>query len=440
MLFNNPQSKNWGFFHLYLSKKNLYLDKNIKIMSKIKILVIPPDKTGVGKFRMSNPFIYLQENYSDEFHIDIKYDIPNNDDEFNDYQIVVTHSFIHGTLDINQNIKRVEWLKNKGVIVIIDTDDYWDLDMRHPMFIYAKQSKVTENRIKWLKSASYITTTTPFFKNTIIKKLNFKDVEVFPNAIDDEESQFQPKPTKSDRLRFGWLGGSSHEYDINLLESGIHTTLNQFSDKTQFVLCGFDLRGKIREYNKENGQVNERDLRPEETVWYRYENVFTKRYTALDDDYVKYLKLYKEIEYNDLDKPYRRIWTRPVNTYANNYNNFDVSLSPLVESLFNNNKSQLKVIEAGFHKKALIASETNPYTIDLINAYGHGGEYNDKGNALLVSPSKNHKDWGKHMVRLIKNPNLVEDLGEKLYETVKDTYSLKNVTKDRAEWLKSLIK
>ncbi len=123
--------------------------------------------------------------------------------------------------------------------------------------------------------------------------------------------------------------------------------------------------------------------------------------------------MYKEIEYNDLDKQIKKNWTRPVNTYANNYNNFDVSLAPLVESLFNNNKSQLKVIEAGFHKKALIASETNPYTIDLINAYGHGGEYNDKGNALLVSPSKNHKDWGKHMVRLIKNPNLVEDLVRK---------------------------
>lgn len=409
-------------------------------MSKIKILVIPPDKTGVGKFRMSNPFIYLQENYPDDFHIDIKYEVPNNDEEFNDYQIIVTHSFIHNSLNINENISRVEWLKKKGIVVVIDTDDYWELDFRHPMYGYAKQMKVNETKINWLKSASYITTTTPFFKNTIIKKLQFNNVEVFPNAIDEDESQFQPNPTKSDRLRFGWLGGSSHEHDINLLESGIHTTLNQYSDKIQFVLCGFDLRGKVREYNKDTKQVTERDLKPQETVWYKYENIFTKKYTSLDPEYVKYLQLYKEINYDDLDKPYRRIWTRPVNTYANNYNNFDVSLAPLVESLFNNNKSQLKVIEAGFHKKALIASETNPYTIDLINAIDFGGGYNDKGNALLVSPSKNHKDWGKHMVRLIKNPNLVTDLGEKLYETVKDTYSLKKVTKDRADWLKTIVK
>jgi hypothetical protein len=35
---------------------------------------------------------------------------------------------------------------------------------------------------------------------------------------------------------------------------------------------------------------------------------------------------------------------------------------------------------------------------------------------------------------------LVTDLGERLYETVKDKYDLNQVTKTRAEWYKSLIK
>jgi len=41
---------------------------------------------------------------------------------------------------------------------------------------------------------------------------------------------------------------------------------------------------------------------------------------------------------------------------------------------------------------------------------------------------------------LVQNPNLIQDMGERLYETVKDTYDLKNVTKERAEWYKTLIK
>ena len=42
--------------------------------------------------------------------------------------------------------------------------------------------------------------------------------------------------------------------------------------------------------------------------------------------------------------------------------------------------------------------------------------------------------------KLIDNPNWAYDLGQRLYETVKDTYDLNKVTKDRAELYKSLIK
>lgn len=64
--------------------------------------------------------------------------------------------------------------------------------------------------------ADYVTTTTPLFANEI-KKHN-KNVFVIPNAINPEEKQFIPQPTKSDRLRFGIIYGSSHEHDIALLE------------------------------------------------------------------------------------------------------------------------------------------------------------------------------------------------------------------------------
>jgi hypothetical protein len=43
------------------------------------------------------------------------------------------------------------------------------------------------------------------------------------------------------------------------------------------------------------------------------------------------------------------------------------------------------------------------------------------------------------MEKLIKNPNMAKDMGERLYETVKDTYDLNIVTKDRAEFYKSIL-
>ena len=409
-------------------------------MSKIRILAIPPDNYGVGKYRIINPYIYLQEHYPDDFHIDLKADVEDVDTEFTDYDIIVMHSFIHNKISPEKNLERIKWLKNKGKIVIIDFDDYWEPDMRHPMFLQARSSGIAKMKMDLIRLGNYITVPTPIYQNTIHKKFGLNNVVVFPNAVDETEAQFKPNPIPSDKIRFTWLGGSSHLPDIELLRNGISRMYNEYKDKIQFILCGFDLRGTITEINKQTQEKKTRDIKPEEIVWFKYEQIFTNNYTELDNDYINFLKLFKEVEYNDKDKPYIRRWTKEINTYATNYNYSDVSLAPLFVSTFNGNKSSLKAIEAGFFKKALIASKTNPYTLDLISAIENGGTFNPKGNALLVDPSKNHKQWHQHMKRLVENPNMIEDLGNKLYETVKDTYSLKKVTKDRMEFLKSIIK
>ena len=106
--------------------------------------------------------------------------------------------------------------------------------------------------------------------------------------------------------------------------------------------------------------------------------------------------------------------------------------------MFDRMKSQLKVIEAGFYKKAIIASNIGPYTIDLKHGMKNG-EFTD-GNALLVDEVKNHSDWAKYIKKLVENPNMITDLGERLYETVSQRYDLNIVTKTRAEFYKTLIK
>jgi glycosyltransferase involved in cell wall biosynthesis len=409
-------------------------------MSKIQILAIPPDNHGVGKYRIISPYTYIQENYPDDFHIDIKIDVPDDDKEFDDYDIIVLHTFIHNKVSPERNLERIKWLRNKGKVLIVDFDDYWEPDMRHPMYAQTKVSGVPKMKIDLLKSCEYVTVTTPIYRDTMIKKFGFNNVYVFPNAIDPNEPQFKLSNIPSEKTRFGWLGGSSHYFDIELLKNGISSILDTYKEKVQFVLCGFDLRGTITEVNRETNEKKTRNILPEETVWSKYEKIFTNNYSVIDKDYINFLKTYKEIDYNDAEKPYIRRWTKKINQYATNYNYFDVSLAPLVPTIFNANKSQLKAIESGFFKKPIIASETDPYTLDLISAVDKGGGINPKGNALLVSPQKNHKQWAQHMKRLIENPNMIEDLGNKLYETVHIKYSLQKVCEDRAQFFKSINK
>ena len=785
-------------------------------MSKIKILAIPSDKFGVGKFRILDPFRYIGDNYSDEIHVDISFNPEDNDDFFKDYNVVVFHSFVVPTTH-EANIARIKWLKEKGIKTVMDIDDLWFVDMRHPMYHQVKEHKIGEKKIEMLRLVDHITTTTTIFANTIKEKLGLKNTTIFPNAVNHEEPQFQPKPFKSDKIRFGWLGGScmtpdteiltdngwirfdqldktekvatlnpntneieyhkpsgyicepfkgnlncgknklieyevtpnhnmyaseikhlghkklnlglvqsekihgknfhvkrdaiwngiekefftlpsiefyeeleletseidniiskkfikttrlfnkygnekefemddwlkffgfwmaegwtsktkglhqvgiaqikdnnyletmfnllekmgfkpiyskdkkqirifdkqlwyylsqfgyandkfipkdlkelssrqlniflewfingdgnienniykrkrawsssksliddlqeislkiglpstiknrgkrtsyikgrqiinqfdsyqinfsknpniskhnkstplvksneqyqryyngfvycvevtnhiiyvrrngkpfwignSHLHDLELLRNGISSIQHEKPENTQFVLCGFDTRGTVSEFNPDTKQVTQRPIKPEETVWYKYEQIFTDNYRVTNPTYETYLKSFTPSpEYKDDNETYRRRWTLDVAKYAINYNYFDISLAPLAESHFNANKSQLKVIEAGFHKKALIASNVKPYNLDLISAVD-SGKFNDKGNALLVDPNRNHKDWGKHMKRLVDNPNMIEDLGNRLYETVKDKFALRNVCKDRVEFFKTI--
>ena len=404
-------------------------------MSKIKVLVVPSDRTGVGKFRSVDPHVFLQNLYGDDFHVDIDYEPSYDDMNFwSQYQIVTFHRSIGP--DFERANELIQKLNSLGIITIADIDDYWMPGKEHPIHDIIKFNKINEKIVANLKVASYVTTTTEIFANEI-RKIN-KNVAVFPNAINPNEPQFKEPTLESDRLRVGWLGGSSHLHDIQLLDQPFGKITN-LKDKLQFVLCGFDTRGSVTEINQQTGEHKKRDILPHETVWAQYEKIFTQNHSLVSEEYKKYLLKYtQEVYPNQYNESYVRVWTQPVTSYAKNYSKFDVSLAPIKNTMFNRMKSQLKVIEAGFYKKALIASDLGPYTIDLKHCLDHGNFVD--GNAMLVNENRNHSDWAKYIKKLVENPNLVKDMGERLYETVKDTYDLNTVTKNRAEYYKSLIK
>jgi len=400
-------------------------------MSKLNLLVLPSDRTGVGKYRSVDPHRYLSEKFSDEFNVTIDYEPDiNNDDYWKNYDIVHFHRVIGN--NYNQTPIILEKLKGWGIKTILDIDDYWLPGREHPAYniiaVHEIHKKIMEN----IRHAQYVCTTTDIFAEEI-RKIN-KNVFVVPNAVDVEEEQFKQDTSPSDKVRFGWLGGSSHLHDIMLLD-GCNSKLSDLKDKFEFYLCGFDTRGSITEIDPKTKESRKRDIQPKETVWFKYEQILTNNYYMVDKNHVDKLMEFNNSNYTE-DSFYKRVWTAPITEYAKNYSMFDVSLAPLKDTLFNRLKSQLKVIEAGFYKKALIASNISPYTIDLKHSLDKGNFID--GNALLVDKHRNKSDWAKYMKKLIQNPNFVTDLGERLYETVNGKYDLKSATELRREIYKTL--
>jgi len=398
-------------------------------MNKLKVLVIPSDRTGVSFFRSTIPHLALENNYPDEFHVDIDYEPQlNNDQWLKQYDIIHYHRTM-GPYEMMKDLNAK--LKDLGIVSIMDLDDYWAPGMHHPAYHLIKNSEMDKKVVENLKLAQYITTTTPIFAKEI-SKLN-KNVFVLPNAIDPTEDQFIPKLEPSNRIRIGWLGGSSHLSDLQILKNVMSKLKGDgLLDKVQFVLCGFDIRGAHTDIDPVTKQQTQRAITPKESVWYLYEKIFTDDYKLISPEYKEFLMKFTQEEYpNIMNEPYRRVWTKHISTYATNYNLFDISLAPIEENIFNQVKSQLKVIESGFHKKAIIAQNYGPYKIDLKNALKYGGGFDFTANSILVDSNRNHKDWYVALKKLILNPDLVTALQENLYNTVKDKYSINKVTEDR---------
>ncbi len=400
-------------------------------MRKIKVLVVPSDREGVGYFRSIKPHVHMRENYADLFDIDIEFDpsiADGNDEWLTDYDIIHYHKTLGETEKLPNLLEKLD---KAGVVTIMDIDDHWVLSPYHPNYATNKVKGLEKEGLHHIKIAKHITTTTSLFADEIRK--HSKNVYVIPNAIDPDEKQFKPQHEPSDRIRIGWLGGSTHVKDLEILKGMVGRCKNDgLLDKIQFVLCGFSVDGHANIINKKTGEIVKRSIKPTESQWFEYEKIFTDDYKIVSKPYKDFLLSFSKQEYPHVaNEAYRRVWSLPVSHYALNYRLFDIALAPLHESMFNQCKSQLKILEAGFHKKAIIAQDFGPYRLDTVNAYGSHGEWNPEGNCVLIDSRKNTKDWYKFIKYLVDSPELIQQLGSNLYETVKETYSIKKVTEDR---------
>lgn len=403
---------------------------------KVRILVIASDNFGVGRFRSIWPHTWIGEHYNDIFDVEIHVGFPkveNLEEYLSKFDILHLHK------QIDKEGKVVEMAKFLGLKVIVDVDDNWSLSPQHPMYASARAEHWEIPIINHLKAADLCTTTTELFANEI--KRHNKNVAVFPNAINPEMEQFKPKDNPSDLIRFGMICGSSHLYDIKLLQGLTDKLKPEILDKIQFVLCGFDTRGTRTIRYQDTGRVETRPIQPQESVWYEYEKIFTSNYKIVTPQHKEFLmKFFPQVEYPNVSKEhYRRIWTLPIDEYAAHYNNIDVLLVPLEETNFNKVKSQLKVIEAGFFNKGIIASNFGPYTIDLKSMITKGNEFHEDGNALLCDKNKGVKQWAKYITYLVENPDVLAKMRENLHNTVKDTYSISTVCKARAQKYLELV-
>lgn len=407
------------------------------------MLFCPSDRSGVGHFRSIWPAQHLKRNHSDEVevHIDAS---PNVEDinELAKYDIIHFHRML-GPYETTERL--FGELKKRGVTLVMDIDDYWmppPTHHLHPIIVSEKMDKKIENN---LRLSDYVTCTTTIFAD-IISKFN-PNVLVIPNALNMEEPMWKSSvvPNTSGKARVSWIGGSSHYYDLIKIKDSMASLISDstMKDRFQFVMCGFDIRGSITEIDPENNK-RVRTIRKDETIWLDFERIFTNDYKLIGDaDYESWLKRIENKAYPEMDKKnYVRRWTLPLTQYGKHYDYCDICLAPLAENyqhksekgqisykenMFNKAKSELKIIESGMKKKALIAQDYGIYK-ELLE---------DGVTGILVNDDK--KGWHKAIKSLVNNEGLRNELANNLHEFVKDKYNINTVNKQRLQIYKDMM-
>ena len=418
---------------------------------KIKILIIYTDTIGgVGFFRSVQPHEKLVEMYPDDFEVDAMIS-PNfqNLELFRKYDIIHFHRGVFFTLKEEQKTfeKALQFFKENNITTIMDIDDYWKLGVHHPQHknrvSFLKNENICdfEEVIKTnLKMSDYVTTTTKLFSNAL-KPFN-DNVVIFPNAIDPTDERFIVHKEKCDKLRIGFIMGSTHEADLETMSGFVDKLPKDVLDKIELVLCGFDNRGRVIVGYDENGFEKSRPMLPQEGVWYRYEKLITNNYKIISPQYKQFLEQFIPNSVYPLceQEGYKRCWTKDMNHYYQHYKEVDVLLAPLKDNEFNYLKSELKPVECCFSHTAFVGSNFGPYTIGTKSIFKKGGEIDPDGNCILIDENRAHKDWAKAIEKLVKHPEYVKLLQDNLYRDFHEKYDLRNVTQQRAEFYKTIIK
>jgi hypothetical protein len=346
-----------------------------------KIAVHIADNSGVTFHRLATKFTYMGDNHND-IDIFIFYDVDDISD-FNEFDYVIFNR--HIDKKSGNSIELVNKIRNTRCKIILDMDDHYQLHRTHLM--YEDYDHYKKDVIYSIKNADYIIVTHQHMLNTFSKDFNISKSKFFisPNSIDTTQSQFQPLDNYiQDRIRFGWSGSVTHFDDILLMYDSIYQLyVGEHKDNIEILYGGYVKDDKVSEAmlgvlsGKGRADIDQFNIYPSTSIL----------------------------------------------EYANFYKLINVGLIPLVDTEFNKMKSNLKLLEIGAHKKGLICQNIHPYD-DILT---------DK-NCIKINKKR---EWYWAFDKYIKNPNMIIDHGEQLFEDVQK-YNIDVVVNDLYQFLKNL--
>ena len=292
----------------------------------MRILAITSKFSGVGYHRIMLPLVHMQKDYC------LITDTLSEEIVAKGWDIFLMNRFL---ADINiQDI--IDWRKKYGFKLVVDNDDFWQLDPTHVLYHRYEANGITDRILQYIKIADLNTCTHERLAEAIYQYN--PNVEILPNALPYGEEQFLDNKIESDKLRLFWAGSGTHEKDLKILKEPLKRLIGK---NVKMILAG---------YNESEGDI------------WNYMAYYFSAGRKLDTHIYRYTDV-----------------TRYMAAYADS----DVSLIPLVESKFNGMKSNLKVLETAAKKNPAIVSNVHPYKDLPVLYVNKQSDWNKHINSLL---------------------------------------------------------
>jgi glycosyltransferase involved in cell wall biosynthesis len=263
-----------------------------------------------------------------------------------------------------------KWFKANNIKLVVDLDDRWELPwIRNHATVYNTVSR--KYIVNTIQVADIVWTASNFLNREVRRVFGKKHVYTIYNGIDPRLEGWKPVKKNWSGVRFGYFGALHHDEDIAPLRG-------LFADK----------------------------------------HMKTIEFDVPSD--------YKHIPYYEVFGG-EKLTTKPlpVNKYQTLYDDIDVSIAPLANTNFNRCKSALKIMEAGFKKCAIIASDVSVYR-DVV----------EHGKTGLLCRTRD--DWKREIDGMTKEK--AEDLTEAMYDVCMDNYTVSRINEVRLNSIRDYIK
>lgn len=269
----------------------------------MRILAFTSKESGVGYHRIMMPLVNMKKDYC------LITDTISEEILSQNFDLIILNRML-----VSVSAEDLVQIRNKyGCKIIVDNDDYWNLDPYHLLYERYILNNIPEKILSYIKIADACTCTHERLADEIYKYN--RNVHIVPNAIPFGEEQFIEIKKPSEKVRLFWSGSGTHAKDMEILANPMRR-------------INFPVRTVIAGYNE-----------MEKPVWDRMITHFTNG-----------LKLNPTI-YNYSE----------VTSYMAAYCDSDISLIPLQETKFNSMKSNLKVLETASKRNPAIVSNVHPY-------------------------------------------------------------------------------